>query len=121
MPRRNERGGSQSISTLLVVPVMLLAILGAIQAGVWYHGRQTAIAAAQAAAEAERVTRATPGAGERAVGPIAERAGLTIDNVTVQRTPTTVTVTITGRTQSFFDLGLGGFTETATMPREGAR
>ena len=63
---RNEIGGSNTVAAVLLVPVMMLAILGTLQVGIWYHGRQTALRAAQSAVEA--------GTGAAAGGPAPERS-----------------------------------------------
>lgn len=114
----DERGGSETIGVLLLTPVMMLALLGSIQAGVWFHGRQTALAAVQAAAEAESVLQPAGGAGQAAATSIAQQGGLTGTQVSVSRGATQVTVTMTARVPMFIDIGVGSFTETATAPRE---
>lgn len=116
--RFDERGGSNAIAVVLLVPVVMLAILGTFQAGVWFSGRQTALYAAQAAAEAERVLQPAAGAGQRAAAAIGRQGGLVDMNVSVSRGATTVTVVTTARVPMFFDIGVGRFTEQVTMPRE---
>lgn len=116
---RDERGGgSNSIAVVLLTPVMMLAVLGTVQAGVWFHGRQTALAAVQAAAEAERVIQPPPGAGLQAAASVGSQGGLVGTNIVVARTATTVTVTMTARVPMFIDIGVGDFTEQTTVPRE---
>lgn len=116
--RFDERGGSNAIAVVLLVPVVMLAILGTFQAGVWFAGRQTALYAAQAAAEAERVLQPAAGAGQRAAAAIGQQGGLVDMSVSVSRGATTVTVVTTARVPMFFDIGVGRFTERVTMPRE---
>ena len=116
--RRDSRGGSSAISTVLLVGVMGLAVIGTFQATVWWHGRGAALHAAAAAAEAERVLRPAAGAGQQAAAAVASQTGLVDPQVSVSRSATEVTVTVTARVPLFIDIGLGRFTEHVTMPRE---
>lgn len=116
--KRDERGGSNAIAVLLLTPVMMFAIIGTFQAGVWYHGRNTARHAAQAAAEAERVLQPAAGAGQQAAESVGTQGGLTDMAVSVSRGATTVTVTMTAQVPMFIDIGVGRFTEHVTVPRE---
>lgn len=113
-----ERGGSNTIATVLLVAVMGLAIIGTFQATVWWHGRGAAMHAAAAAAEAERVLKPQAGAGQRAAAAVASQTGLVDPQVSVSRSATQVTVTVTARVPLFLDIGLGNFTEHVSMPRE---
>ena len=113
-----ERGGSNTIATVLLVAVMGLAIIGTFQATVWWHGRGAAMHAAAAAAEAERVLKPQAGAGQRAAAAVASQTGLVDPQVSVSRSATQVTVTVTARVPLFLDIGLGKFTEHMSMPRE---
>lgn len=114
----DSRGGSSAISTVLLVGVMGLAIIGTFQATVWWHGRGAALHAAAAAAEAERVLTPSSGAGQQAAAAVASQTGLVDPQVSVSRSATEVTVTVTARVPLFIDIGLGRFTEHVTMPRE---
>ena len=113
-----ERGGSNTIATVLLVAVMGLAVIGTFQATVWWHGRGAALHAAAAAAEAERVLRPTAGAGQQAAAAVASQTGLVDPQVSVSRSATEVTATVTARVPLFIDIGLGQFSEHVTMPRE---
>jgi hypothetical protein len=115
---RDERGGSQSVAAVLVAPVVLFAILAVFQASVWYSGRQATLSAAQAAAEAERVLHPAGGAGQAAASSIASQRGLEDVNVSVSRGAETVTVVVSARVPMFVDIGVGRFTERASMARE---
>ena len=114
----DSRGGSSAISTVLLVGVMGLAIIGTFQATVWWHGRGAALHAAAAAAEAERVLRPPSGAGQQAAAAVASQTGLVDPQVSVSRSATEVTATVTARVPLILDIGLGQFTEHATVPRE---
>jgi len=117
-PKRTERGGSQSIAAVLVGPVIVFAILAVFQAAVWYGGRQATLSAAQAAAEAARVLHPAAGAGQGAASSIADQRGLQDLSVSVSRGAETVTVVVSARVPMFVDIGVGRFTEQASMPRE---
>lgn len=115
---RGERGGSDTIATVLLVGVMGLAIIGTFQATVWWHGRGAALHAAAAAAEAERVLRPSAGAGQQAAAAVASQTGLVDPQVSISRSATEVTATVTARVPLFLDIGLGEFTERVSVPRE---
>lgn len=116
----DERGGSESITYLVLLPVMMLLLFGGFQAGAWWHARQSTTAAAQAACEQARtLSGGDPG---HAVAQLASQTGLDDPQLSIRRTPTAVTCTVTGRAPLMVDIGQAGtFTETVTMPREGDR
>lgn len=118
---RDERGYSESVQWAMLTPVILLLFLGAIQVGMLWHGRNTALQAAAAAAEAESVYRATPGVGQRAAESIAAAGGLTGVSVAVARGPQQVDVVVTGAIPVIVDLGMGHVTHHASAPLERAR
>lgn len=120
MRRRDERGGSESVTFLVLVPVMMLLLFGGFQAGAWWHARQSGAAAAQAACEQARTLSGGDPVG--AVQRLAAQTGLEDPELTVRRTPTAVTCTITSHAGLVVDIGQAGtFTESVTMPREGDR
>ena len=115
---KQDRGGSNTIAAVLLVAILGLAIIGTFQAALWWHGRGAALHAAAAAAEAERVLQPPAGAGQQAAAAVADQTGLVDPRVSVSRSATEVTVTVTARVPLILDIGLGEFTEHATMPRE---
>lgn len=116
---RNSRGGSNSASLLVLLPLVMVMIFGVMQITVKQHGQQTAMGAAQAAAEAQRVALAPAGAGAAAAHRIAAQGGLTDVDVTVTTTATTITVQVSGNAPVLFDLGQAGHVQaTITVPRE---
>lgn len=115
---RDERGGSESVAAVVIVPLMVFFLLAIWQTAVWYGGREAALSAAQAAAEAERVLHPAAGAGQTAATSIGQQRGLLDINVSVSRGAETVTAVVTARVPMFVDIGVGHFTERATMPRE---
>lgn len=115
---RGERGGSNAIAAALLLPAVLIAILSAVQAGVWLNGRNATLAAAETAAEAERLAGARPGAGSQAASGIGAQAGVAI-TTTVTRNATQVTATATGTQEMFIPIpNLGRHTQTVTLPLE---
>lgn len=119
MKRSSRGGGSNSVALLIMLPVIVSLILGLMQLGVTRHGIQTAQAAAQAAAEADRVALPTPGAAQSVAHRVATHGGLTNVTVSIQRTTDTVTVTVTGKAPVMFTLGdVDVVTATISMPKE---
>jgi Flp pilus assembly protein TadG len=80
--------------------VLLAVIFGLIQTAVHLHARNVAQAAAAEAVTAGTTTRGTTGSARAAAQAFIEQAGdgiLTSSDVTISRTPTTVTATVVGR------------------------
>ena len=95
--RPRERGLT-STELAVVIPVLIALILVPFQVALWWHARQVADAAANEAVDAAQVATATQQDGEAAAAWFLDAAGnLTDPQVTVTRTPDTVTVTVTGR------------------------
>ncbi|MCW5951436.1 MAG: pilus assembly protein [Propionibacteriaceae bacterium] len=100
---RDQRGLSESTQWALVLPTLLAVLLGLVQTGVWLHGRTVATQAAGAAADAAAMGHAA----EPAAMAIASRGGLTEVTIRTSRDTGTVSVTVSGRVPTFFDLGQG--------------
>jgi Flp pilus assembly protein TadG len=116
--RRDERGLSESISYAVIWPALLLVTVGIIQAGIWVHGHNVAVRAAQAAAD---VTRGSYGSAEEArqvAYGIARSGGLSGVDVDVASGAGTVQVTVSGDAPFILDLSLGRITESASVPLE---
>ncbi|WP_028649049.1 TadE family protein [Nocardiopsis sp. CNT312] len=59
-PRAAERDrGSNTLETAILFPAVLLLVMAAIQAGLWYYGRSVALAAAQEGVSAGRAEGAS--------------------------------------------------------------
>lgn len=121
MVRRNERGYSESLQWAMLVPVLMLLLLGAIQMGMMWHGRNTAHHAAAAAAEAASIHRAPPGAGHQAAVQIADAGGLSDVAVHISRSTERVDVAVTANVPVLIDLGMGRVTQRASSPVEAVR
>lgn len=124
--RRRERGtrhhhltrlrddrGSVSVETVIVFPVVLLLIFGAVQAGLFYYGRTTALAAAQQGVQASRVENGSAAAGTAAARSFLAGPSSLLDNVTVtpRRDAVSTSVTVAGTIPTL----LPGFTFTVTQ------
>ena len=119
-PRRlahGERGGTQSVSLLLVAPALFLDVIGGMQVAVWYHAKDVVLSAAQTGADTERIAGVS-GGGAAAAAAVADQGGVDNVSVGVSRSATTVTVTVTGRAHMFVDLPLATISQSVTVPRE---
>ena len=68
-------GGSASVGMLLLMPAIMLLAFGGIEVGMWCHAHQSTIAAAQSAAEAQRVVHPVPGSAQEAASQITSHGG----------------------------------------------
>lgn len=110
-----------SISLALVFPSVLVLILLTVQGALWWYDRQIALTAAREGSEAQRLFQADPAAGETQANSFLDRVGggLTDRNVSVTESDTTVTSTVTVRTQSLLPFLPGILiTQTITAPVE---
>ncbi len=107
----------------MLFPVVLLATFGLIQGALYYHARDVALAAATDGLTAARSRTGSSGEGRAVASAFVRRAGgedvLQGAAVTAERTATTATVTVTGRTLSLVP-GLPGWTvsQSASGPVE---
>lgn len=113
-----DRGLSNSLQFAVIVPALMLATFGLIQAGLWLHARNVAAEAVTAAADVARNYSGDPVAARQTARRIAAVGGLTDVQLTISRQPRAVSVTMIARPPVIFDLGLGRVTETATAPLE---
>jgi len=96
----------------------MLSTLGIIQAGVWVHGRNVAVRAADAAVDVARGSYGqTAEAHDRATR-LATGGGLHDVQVTLTRGAAQVSVTVSAAAPTMLDLGLGRISETASAPVE---
>lgn len=118
LPRRGERGLSESIQLAVVWPVLMLVTLGILQAGLWLHARNVAERAATAAVDAARGSDGAVAAAEELGGDLARAGGLDGVSVVVVRGGTAVSATVTATAPLILDLGMADIQETAAAPRE---
>lgn len=100
---RREHGerGSSTIETVVIYPVILLLVFTMIQTGLWYHSREVALHAANAASTAASAEYATDSEGHAAASAFVTRAGALQDvAVVVNRTGEVVTASVSGRAPS---------------------
>lgn len=116
--RVDQRGMTESVQWALIWPLLLLVTLGVIQAGLWVHGRQSALRAAAAAADVASGRDGSAGAAEDLAASIARSAGLTSVEVDVQTSATQVRVLVSGQIPTIIELPLGHIRESAAAPRE---
>lgn len=113
-----ERGLTNSLQFTVIVPALMLATFGLIQAGLWLHARNVAAEAVTAAADVARDYDDDPTAARDAARRIAVVGGLTDVRLTMSRQPDSVSVTMVAKPPVIFPLGFGRITETATAPVE---
>lgn len=96
--------GSASLEIAILGPALLLAIFAVVQAGLWFHARSLALAAAQEGVDAGRRYAASTDAGVlRAEAFLRQTAGDSLRTTTVSAagsTPTTVRIEVRGRSLS---------------------
>lgn len=116
---RRERG-SVSVQMVLLTPVMLLIVWIALGAAMYYYGRTTALAAAQAGATAGAAEHGAVDDCVRTATDLASRAGDSLAGiaVTCQVRAQVVVATVTGHTLSLVPGWEPVTTQTATVPRE---
>ena len=103
--RRPDEAGTVTIEWVIVFPVMFLAILLSIQAGLWAHARNVATAAAQEGARAARAEDGSAPAGQdRARALVANTGGqvLLSPKVVASRGADVATVEVSGHAASVF-------------------
>jgi Flp pilus assembly protein TadG len=120
MRHRDERGYSESVQWAMLTPLLMLLLLGAIQVGLWWHGRNTVLHAAAAAAEAESAYLSAPGSGQRAAEIIAAAGGIQTVTVAVNRGAERVDVVVSGSVPLLVDLGMSEVSQRASSPMERA-
>lgn len=113
-----ERGASESLQWALLTPVLLLCILGLVQAGVVLHARNTVRHAAMAAAEAQALAGAREQDAAAVVHRMTQRSDVRQVVTTVHRVDGTVTVTVQGKVPLLLGVGSMDAAATATMPLE---
>ena len=118
MPRRDERGLSESVQFAVVWPVLMLVTLGVLQTGLWLHGRNVAQRAATAAVDTARGSTGTAEAAREAGVELARSGGLDGVTVEVVRGGTDVSATVTAESPLLLDVGLGRLRERAAAPLE---
>ena len=118
---RNDRG-SVSIQMVILLPALFLVMFLGMQAALYFHAKQVAIAAAQ---EGAREAGSENGSQESGVAVARDFIGgaggpdvLTGSEVSGSRTATTATVTVTGQSLSVIPGWKVTITQSASVPVE---
>ena len=119
MDGSRERG-SVSVQMVLLMPTLLLVVWIALGAAMYFYGRTTALAAAQAGATAGAAEHGTTADCVRTATDLASRAGDSLAGITVtcQMGAQTVIAVVTGNTLSLVPGWEPATTQSATVPRE---
>jgi Flp pilus assembly protein TadG len=103
----------------ILFPAVLFWLMLIVQYGLWWHAKQVADAAAAEGAAAARVPTGTEDDGTTAATAfLAEAGNLDTVEVTVDRAPMTVTVTVTGNAPQLVPGFAWSVTATAAVPVE---
>ncbi len=101
-PRRARQSdgrerGAAATELAVLMPVLIVLVLIPVQVGLWWHAKQAAETAAGEALDAAQVESATAARGQAGASAILSQAG-NLENVTihVDRSATTVAVTVSG-------------------------
>lgn len=120
MDRQESQRGSVSVQMVLLMPTLLLVVWIALGAAMYFYGRTTALAAAQAGAAAGAAENGTSADCVRTATDLASRAGDSLAGlqVTCQIRANTVTATVTGSTLSLVPGWEPTTFQSATVPVE---
>ena len=124
MRRPGRQQGSITVELAVLMPVLLATLFGGIQAGVVFHARHIAIAAAQEGAREAAAYQANLSDGiSTATTVAADWSGTTLTgiNVTGRRTTTRVSITVQGTAVSLLPGMSWPIEQTATLPVERIR
>lgn len=113
--------GSVTVEMVVLMPVLLATLFGGIQAGVVFHARHIAIAAAQEGARTAAAYQASlPDGISTATNTAANWAGQTLTDIRVTgaRTTTRVSITVQGSAISLLPGVSWPIQQTATLPVE---
>lgn len=118
LPRRTDRGLSESVQWTLLATTTVLFVIAAVQTAIVLHTRSVVANAALAAAEARALLDAPGDSAVEAARSVASQSGLTSISVTSSLEPTLVTVTVISPVPVLVGLGPRQVSATATVPRE---
>jgi Flp pilus assembly protein TadG len=116
---RDERG-STTVEFVVLVPLMVLLLMVVVQFGIYFHTRAVATTAAHQAADNARILDGTAEAGSAAATQFLDQnAGALRDqDVSVERSDTDVTVTVTGEVLSLIPFASFPLDVTVSAPVE---
>lgn len=119
--RRRDERGSTSVELVILLPALFAVMFLGMQAALIYHARTVAIAAAQEGARAAGAENGRTSDGINAARSFISDAGgdtLTGTHTTANRTPTTVTVSVTGHSLSVIPGWNPRIKQSASLPVE---
>ncbi len=118
--KNHPERGSETLESAIVYPVVFLVIFGLVQLGAYFHAENISQGAATAALNAARVYDGSSERGRAAGQAVLQGAGIVEGGgVTVRRTATTTTVTVTGRGPYIIPgLPNSTFSKTVSAPTE---
>ena len=119
--RRSENDrGSTTVEFVVLVPLMVLLLMVVVQFGVYFHTRAVVTTAARQGADNARTFDGTTEAGDAATTQFLDQsAGALRDRtISVERTATEVTVTVTGEVTSLIPFAVFPLTITVSAPVE---
>lgn len=114
----DARGLSESVQWALLAPLVVLAVLGLVQSGIWLHARDAATSAALAGAETQALSGSGSGMGPVAARRVAEQGGLREVEVVVVRVGDQIRCTVSGRVDGISMLGRTRVDASAMHPLE---
>lgn len=120
VPGRDERG-SATLENIIIWPAVMIFLFGIFQTSLWLHARDVAHGAATVAYYEARTLNGSAEAAQTAGSNAVAASNGTINsaNVSVSRTPETVSVTVSGGTALIVPGWPGSFvSETVTGPVE---
>jgi len=109
---------SESVQWAVLTPLIMLLIIGVIQAGVVLAARTTVRQAALAAAETLAITGSAGGSASAVAARVAASGGLASVNVTTSIDGGVAHVHVEAHAPLFFDIGQGSVGADAVMPME---
>lgn len=113
--------GTGSVEVVVLLPLVFLLLFAMVQAGLWFHARAVALAAAQEGARVAAAQSSTAGAGISAAASLVADAGTGVvlqPVVTGSRTATMATVSVTGTAQSLMPFLNPTVAQSASFPVE---
>jgi Flp pilus assembly protein TadG len=115
---RRDDAGAATITVAIVTPAVLVLLMLAVQAGLFWHARQRADTAATRAAAAAAQVDGTPATGEASAETFLAGAPLDSAQVTVTRDAQAARATVTGTAPALVPGVVWQVKATAEAPRE---
>jgi Flp pilus assembly protein TadG len=109
---------------VIAMPALLLLVLASVHVGLWFHARHIASAASEEGARAARTLGANDQAGDTKANQFIDQLGPNVlldRHITVTRTATDVTVTVTGHSPAVIPGLTMAINATTTSPIESFR